>query len=621
MVVTLIPLISLFVSCFITMMGFGLIGLVLPVRMGWAGLDTSTIGLVLAMYAVGMLIGGIYSRKLIARVGHIRMFAACASLGAISVLAFSLTDNTWMWALFRTIIGFCSACTFAAIDGWLSDEASDTNRGKILAMSQITVMSAMFVSQFMINLAPIDQPTLFVISGILFCSGLIPLVMSRRKGPEVHETTSMSLLTLFNKSPLGVISCFSSGLLYGALMNMLPLFAAHQEITGFMLSLFMAAAVMGSFVLQFPIGILSDRFDRRTVIFFLIILNMVATAFIPLAAKYQLETFMMVTTGIANGIFTCLYPLSISETFDRIQKSDMAAAMGGLLIVYALGNIVGPLGASYVMQHFGDIALFGFLIFTQLALLGFVVYRMRAREALPIDVQESFVMHTEAGSALYDLDPRIPQDDAQTPDNLETQVAATIAEQSPAAAVRMAIEIAQTAPEKAAELCTRLAQTDDIEVGRLYSAIVHAAPELSQDIADALASNAPEQTAELVAWLSDHRPEKLQDIVMAIANQYPQEEDETIDDELDIPDQDEELEEEPMRPADLEAYQESAAELVAHYVENHPQDAVKIAAAVVENVPEAASDIVEILHDAEQIDNQELTSDIRQYREKNSPSK
>ncbi|MFM2484763.1 MFS transporter [Celerinatantimonas yamalensis] len=612
MVVTLLPLVSLFVSLFITMMGFGLIGLVLPVRMGWENIDTGTIGLILAMYAVGMLVGGIYSRKLIARVGHIRMFAACASLGAISVLGFSLSTNQVLWGLMRMAMGFCSACTFAVIDGWLSDEASDNNRGKILAISQITVMSAMFVSQFMINLAPIDQPTLFVIGGMLFCAGLIPLVMSRRKGPEVHETTSMSLLTLFTKSPLGVVSCFASGLLYSSLMNMLPLFAAHNKISGFMLSLFMAAAIMGSFVLQFPVGMLSDRFDRRAVLFNLIIFNMIASALIPIAAYFHLQVPMMIATGLTNGIFTCMYPMSISETFDRIQKVDMAAAMGGLLIVYAMGSTAGPLTASYMMAVFGDNALFVFLIVSQLALLGFVVYRMRAREALPVGVQESFVMHTEAGSALFDLDPRIPQEGSDTPDNIETQVAATIAENSPAAAVRMAIEIAQTSPEKAAELCARLAQIDDIEIGRLFKAIVEAAPDLSQDIAEALASNVPEQSADLVAWMSDNYPDKLQDIVLAIANQYPT-------DDSDSPNNDESNDDSiaeetaELRPADLEAYQESATELVSHYLANHPHEAVNIAAAVVANVPEAASDIVEMLHEADQIDSDALKSDIEEH--------
>lgn len=607
MIVTLLPLISLFVSCFITMMGFGLIGIVLPVRMSWAGFDTSTVGLILSMYAVGMMFGGIYSRKLIARVGHIRMFAACASLGAISVLSFTLSNNEWLWGLMRMIIGFCSACTFAVIDGWLSDEASENNRSQILAFSQITVMAAMFVSQFMLNLAPINQPTLFIIAGMLFCAGLIPLVMSRRSGPSIQETTSMSLWTLFGKSPLGVVSCFASGIFYSALMNLLPLFAAHQHMNGFMLSLFMASAVMGAFVLQFPIGMLSDRFDRRTILFYLMIINIIATGLIPFAAHLHLEVFMMVATGITNGVFCCMYPMSISETFDRIQKTDMAAAMGGLLIVYALGSVVGPLSASYFMTQFGDNTLFIFLAISQLLLIGFIIYRMRAREALPIESQESFVMQTEVGSALFDLDPRIPVNDSETPDNLETQVAATIAENSPAAAVRMAIEIAQTAPEKAAQLCARLAQIDDIEVGRLYTAIVQAAPDLSQDIADALASSAPEQTAELVAWMSDHHPDKLQDIVLAIAREYPtdleEQEERPEDEELESFDTSEE-----MRPADLEAYQESAAELVSHYVENHPDQAVNIAAAVIENVPEAASDIVEMLNESEQIASTALTT-------------
>lgn len=593
---TLLPLISLLFSCFLLMLGFGLIGILLPVRMGIESIDTDTIGLVLSMYAVGMFLGGHYCRRLIMRVGHIRVFAASASLGAMSILVCSLVMNEWVWGLMRMLMGFCIACAFAVIDGWLSDAASDKTRGRILATSQIVVMAALFCGQFLLNIAPPEGQSLFIVAGILLSMALLPLVMSKRGGPIVHEMKGMSYGALLRASPLGVVTCFFGGLLYGAIINMLPVFARHYDINGFELSLYMATAILGAFVLQFPVGMLSDRFDRRTVLFGLLILNLIATLLTPLAAHQAWFSFMMLTTAITTGIFTCLYPMSISETFDRVQRSEMASAMGGLLSIYAIGSTVGPLTSSIAMKQLNHDALFWYLAITEVLLLAFVVYRMRTRAPLPLQEQESFVIQQPlGGAALFELDPRTQSEWHDTPGTLEAQVAITIAESSPAAAVNMAKEIAQTAPEKTAAICAALSHVDDIDIGRLYTSITRAAPDLSLEIAEVLASNAPEQSTALIHWLSEHQPEKLADIVAELIEQFPAP-------EVVAPDSE--------RPADREALQESANELVSHFAEHQPEQAVDIAAAVVETVPQAASDIVEILHEAKEINDSDLVSPI-----------
>lgn len=590
MLLTLFPLLSLFASCFLLMLGFGLIGTLFPVRMSIEGFSTDTVGMVLSMYAVGMLLGGNYSRALITRVGHIRIFAASAAVAAISILLSSLAVNEWIWGFTRMLMGFCIACSFAAIDGWLSDEASEETRGRILATSQIVVMAGLFGGQFLLNSGPAQETTLFIIAGTLLCTALLPLVMSKRSGPVVHEMTGMSYRSLIQASPLGVISCFFSGLLYSATMNMLPLFAKDYGIEGFELSVFMASAVLGAFILQLPVGILSDRFDRRKVIVALLVVSFVTTLLVPISAHSEQFKLMMVVTGVATGIFTCLYPMSISETFDRIRRSEMASAMGGLLSIYALGSIFGPLVSSMVMKHLGDDHLFSFLAVAEVLLLLFVIYRMTVRAPLASDDQETFVFQQPTvASALVELDPRTHFELSDSPSSLEAQVAITIAESSPSAAVRMAIEIAQTSPDKAGQICAALAQVDDIDVARLYTAITKAAPDLSLEIAEALAGNAPEESTELINWLVEHQPGKLADIVAELAEQYPAEVIE-IDDSI--------------RPADVEAYEETATELVTHFAENQPEQAIEVAAAVIENLPEVASEMVDILHDADQVDDQ-----------------
>ncbi len=601
MIATMFSLLALYLSCFILMLGFGLIGLLLPVRMGLDGVSTDTIGLVLSMYAAGMLLGGLYSRKLIIRVGHIRVFTACAALSAVAILVCGLKTDPWTWSAMRLLMGFCLACNFAVFDGWLSDTATEKTRGRIMATSQITIMGAVVVGQFLFNLAPVAEPTLFILAAILLCLGLVPLALSRRSGPPVTETQNMTLKHLLHHAPFGAVICLFSGILYGALMNLMPIYAGERGIAGFQLSLFMGCAVLGAFLLQFPIGMLSDRYDRRQVLASLLGVNLVVTLLLPGIGHGGVFLLMLPLVAVLTGLLSCIYPMSIAETFDRIRKAEMAAAMGRMITLYAVGSIAGPALSSKAMSWFGSDALFFFLALFQLLLLGFCIYQMRhGRKALPVEEQEHYVIHTEVGTTLYDLDPRLPGEESETPHSLETRVAIRIAESNPAAAVKMARELIEAHPDKAMELSAALVQVDKIDIGRLFASITRAAPDLSLDIAKMLVSNAPDQANRLVSWLAEHQPETLSRITHAISEQYAMEH---RFEESELPP------EQTLRPADRDAMHEFAAELVTHYSENHPEQAVEIATAVVETLPEMASEVVDILQESKHFD-QELVDQV-----------
>lgn len=274
----------------------------------------------------------------------------------------------------------------------------------------------------------------------------------------------------------------------------------------------------------------------------------------------------------------------------------MASAMGGLLSLYALGSVTGPLVGSWVMSNAGADALFSFLAAGQGLLLLYVFYRIHVREALPNENQESYVLQQPTvAAALYELDPRTHYELSETPASLEAQVAIYMAESSPATAVNMAKEISLKSPEKAAELCSALAQVEKIDVSQLFRSITRAAPERSLEIAELLASNAPEESTKWVSWLAEHHPEQLADMIAELVEHFPLH-------EVAEPDMN--------RPADIQAYHDSATELVSHFAENQPEQAVEVAAAVIETLPDAASDIVDILHEAEQVNEQQLISEL-----------
>tara|TARA_R110002167_G_scaffold212248_1_gene416865 strand:- start:2897 stop:4744 length:1848 start_codon:yes stop_codon:yes gene_type:complete len=598
---TLLPLASLLVSCFIMMLGNGLINILLPVRMGLEAMDTDTIGLILSLYFVGMLVGGIYARHLISRAGHIRMFAGCLALAAVSILICSLYTGAMLWGAMRILIGFCNACAYTAMESWLSECSTKKNRGQVLAFYQVVVLGALFCGQFLINLASPQGTVLFVLSGILLCASIIPIVLSRNSGPLVEEVELMSLVALFKISPLGVVSCFISGLIYSAAFNMLPLFASNFGIIDFQLSLYMGAAIMGAFVLQFPIGYLSDRFDRRTILLIILIISALAGFSVSVLAAQGWFWPMSVATGITCGIIACTYPLSISESFDKLRQSEMVAAMGCLILAFAIGGIIGPYSTAIIMKLFGNSALFWFLGVIQLLLGGFVTYRMFARVALPVEQQESFVMQSAAAAVSVDMDPRTEYQEPEQPLSQEAVMATEVANLDPAAAVRMTRAVALSTSNQGAQIAGAVASVDGIDVLRFYKAMLEAVPEQILDITSAMIISKPEFAYELVSHLALSMPDQVVDIAAEIGRTLPELRLEMArivvesapERAVEVADYYAQLladEYEVVRPADREedTTEQVAIDLVSQITDLVPEQAADIAITVVEAIPDTA---------------------------------
>ncbi|WP_421867382.1 MFS transporter [Motiliproteus sp.] len=603
---TLLSFASLFISCFIMMLGNGLINILLPVRMGMDQLGTDTIGMVLSLYFVGMLLGGIYARLLIRRAGHIRMFAGCLALAAVSILVCSLASDPILWAAMRILIGFCNACAYTAMESWLSESSTKETRGKVLAFYQVVTLVALFCGQFLINLASPAGTVLFVLSGILLCASIVPIVLSRSSGPTVEEIEPMSLLALYRISPLGVVSCFVSGWIYSAAFNMLPVFADSYGIIDFQLSLYMGAAIMGAFLLQFPVGYLSDRFDRRTVLLASLIISAIAGFSVTLLADESLFWMMSVATGITCGIIACTYPLSISETFDKLRQSEMVAGMGCLILAFSLGGIVGPYSTSLVMEQFGNSSLFGFLGVLQLLLCVFVVYRMFAREALPADQQEKFVMQAAAIPPVVDLDPRTEYQEPDSPLSPEAELAAAVADTDPAAAIRMAKAVAINTPEQVAEMAGAMAAITAVDGLRLQEALIEAVPDQAAEITSAIVTANSELASDLIAQIATTLPSQVVEIATRIGTENPDLRVEMAtamiaadpESAVEVTEFYAKLmaeEHEAIRPADREedTTDQAAVELVSSITELAPEQALDVAVTMVEAIPDTATQVTE----------------------------
>mgnify|MGYP002640535632 CR=1 FL=1 len=603
---TLLPLLSLLTSSIILYMGIGLMNVLVPVRMGLEGMATDTIGMVLSLFFVGMLIGAIYSKKLVQRVGHIRTFAGSVAIEAICILAFALDTNAWLWGGLRILLGFSQACLLTAMESWLSDSASEKTRGKVLAIYNGCILAGLFGGQFLIGVADPAEDKLFIIVGILFTLAALPVLFSRSQAPSIESVAPMSIVTLFHLSPLGVASCLVAGIVYAALFNLLPVFAAEYQIIEFQLSVFMGCAIAGAFILQFPVGYLSDKFDRRTVLFVLLIISSVACLMVIPLAESGMLIGIFVLTGLTSGIIACLYPLSIAEAFDRLKNSEMVSAMGSMLLAFGIGGAIGPYTASLIMELFGSASLFYFLAATQILLAIFILYRMSVRKSLPVADQEGFVMQSATMSTALDLDPRTEYIEQEEPLSREAEAAVTIAETDPAAAVNMARAMLVNNPVKGAEVAAAVAKIPGIDVMRLYEVLKEAAPDQIIETTQAIVKAKPDLAGVLVSQLADWYPQHVVPAAAEIGRALPELRIEMAriaaesapESATHVAEYYSRMiaeEREAVRPADRESdtSEADALDMISELWEASPEHALDVAMAMVDAVPETAVSVAE----------------------------
>ncbi|MFQ5784336.1 MAG: MFS transporter [Alphaproteobacteria bacterium] len=384
---------ALFFGIALLMLGNGLQGSLLGVRATLEGFSTGVTGVVMSGYFVGFLAASTLAPRILARVGHIRVFAALASLASTAALLHAVFVDPTTWFAMRLVTGFCVAGLYVVAESWINDRATNETRGQLLSVYMVIVMGGMGGGQLLLNLAAPAGYDLFILVSVLVSIALVPILLTVAPAPSFDAPARVGLRQLYAISPLGVLGVMGTGLSNGALVGMGAVYAGLAGLSLAEVSLFMAAAFAGAVALQWPIGRLSDRFDRRrvlTMVTFLAALAALAAAAIPGLAGPTL----LALAALFGGLSFPMYALCIAHTNDYLEPEQMVGASAGLVLAAGVGAMLGPFTAAQAMALFGPAGFFWFLAAAHAAIGVFAVWRMTEREACPLDEQGPCVMMT-----------------------------------------------------------------------------------------------------------------------------------------------------------------------------------------------------------------------------------
>lgn len=415
MLQTLKAVAALLLGIGIMNLGNSLLGIALPLRMEAAQYSTLVTGAIMAAYFGGLLVGSIYGKRLIGTVGHIRVFAGLAAIMAAVALVHPLLFNALTWAALRFVSGFCIAGLFAALESWLNERSDNATRGQVLGIYMVVNYLAIAIGQFMVNLWDLAGMEVFMVASLLVSLSLVPVVLARIQAPDLSDSKPLSLRQLYAVSPLAPVGSCVAGAAMGAFYGLGPVVASQIGFDVFQVTAFMSSVIVGGLLSQWPIGRLSDRFDRRTVLLVVLALTLLAGVG-GVATQTFADPFppLLVIGVLLGGSMTTIYPICIAQAFDYIDRDRYVAASSGLMLSYAVGATAGPILSALVMEAMGPHGFFAYIAVCMAMFAAFVTYRMLARAPLPADMQEQVVSLPRMSPIASELDPRLAPEEPAT---------------------------------------------------------------------------------------------------------------------------------------------------------------------------------------------------------------
>lgn len=418
---------ALFLGLWLIMLGNGLQGSLVGVRSQMENFDSTTTGLVMAGYFIGFFAGSFAVPRLLSLVGHIRVFAALAALASLAVIIYPLFVTGYAWMAIRILTGLSYAGLYIVCESWLNEKATNDTRGQLLAIYMIVSLTGMAGGQLLLNLYSPADFQLFTVVSVLISIAALPVLLSDARAPNLEaQPESTGPVKLYRASPMGVASIFMSGIIAGVVVGMGPVYAYKLYGTAFA-SLYMTALFIGGFVFNWPIGKLSDIFDRRKIIILAaIVTGLAALASLIIADPSTLSTgerfiqeyraasggiefdkwILLGLAAILGGFMFPLYSLSIAHTNDYLTPAQLVSASSTLIMLNGFGAMLGPSMAGAAMDFMGVHGYSVLIAAITAAIILFGLWRMTQRAPLPSVDQGDYVavsasMGTIAVSTLH----------------------------------------------------------------------------------------------------------------------------------------------------------------------------------------------------------------------------
>lgn len=413
----LVPISSLLISNAFLLLGHGLLLTLLPIAASAAGFSDTQIALTGSAYFLGFVSGCLATPHMLKRVGHIRSFAVLATSYSVVILIFPLLPEFYSWMLLRFIIGIVISGLYMIIESWLNGNANAQNRGSILSIYTTLNLTMVMCGQQLFNLGEVQDTMLFSLAAILISIAIIPVSLTRSAAPAVVHQVKLNMSKVWQHSHIALIGAVVAGLVTGAFWSLAPIYAKDNSFDSNQLGLFLSATVLGGACFQLPLGRISDKFDRRSVLMYAALVG-AAISLLFVCLPYVVTTFSgwpaTISAFFWGGTCMTLYAICLAHANDNATSDDFVEISSAMLITLGLSSAIGAPLASIAMRLMGADGLYAFTSGCLMIFFIIVLFRRRSHiSPSTLEEKEDFRTVTDmAGPAAYEMDPRTEVDPA-----------------------------------------------------------------------------------------------------------------------------------------------------------------------------------------------------------------
>ena len=382
---------ALFAGYFVLIIAHGFQGNLLGVRSVIEEFNFLATGIMMSGYFIGYFTGANTIPKLVGKVGHIRVFAAFASMASLSILIHAVFVDPIVWTIGRFITGFSLVGIFIVMESWLNDRANNRTRGQLLSIYMFITLIGISLGTLLLNFSSPEKYEPFILVSLLLSFALIPILLTKRKAPKFRKLGYIDVKGLYKTSPLAAVSMFCTGIIHSALFSLGAVYAASMNFTIFEISLLLFVVTVSGGIFQWPIGYYSDKSDRRVVIIFCTLFAALFCFLAIIASGTSLENMYLATSvGVDKvmffvfivlyaGMAVPMFTLNLAYANDFISKEKFVAAGAGMQIIFGIGAMTGPFICSLMMNKLGTNGFFIHLLFFHLVIGAFGLYRITKR--------------------------------------------------------------------------------------------------------------------------------------------------------------------------------------------------------------------------------------------------
>lgn len=386
---TIAPVMALLLGVALLHTGSGLQGVLLPIRGSLENFSSLDLGILGALYYVGFTGGCVLSSAFVARVGHIRAYLALISVASAIITLHALFVDPVLWWLLRALSGFCFAVLYIIIESWMNERSHNGNRGTLFSLYMIINLTVIIIGQMMLALGDPATFVLFALASILISLAGVPVAMTSSQSPKPVPFIKPDISSLYRNSPAGFLGCLGHGMAAGSFWSLGPVFAITGHFDAAGVGMFMSATVLGGVFGQWPLGRLSDRIDRR----YILILNCLLAAITGLTLSYFRQDSQMIIIALAfcYGMFSFpIYAVAVAHANDMADPGKYVETSSGLMLLYGIGSVIGPVITSLTNEFIAERSLFSFTAVIYVLTATFVVVRIISRSAVRTDEKVEF---------------------------------------------------------------------------------------------------------------------------------------------------------------------------------------------------------------------------------------